>query len=176
MRILWRITSVDSELASTCFGNKFGDDIDSDEEAAERFREISELGVCLEGLHFHCGSSLQGSMKNFKRTIEKARRFIVIARAHGHSMKIMDIGGGFPGHQIPQHFVETLKATRDDPLGYEVIAEPGRHLSTLCFSLMVRVIGQKTKKGVKCFHINDSTYHAFNNLVSDFLCLDDASD
>jgi diaminopimelate decarboxylase len=176
MRVLWRITSVDSEVKAISFGNKFGDDIESDEEAAERFREIAELGVCLEGLHFHCGSALEGAIKNFKRTIEKARRFMVIARAHGHTMTTMDIGGGFPGHQISQHFVDILAATRDDPLGYKVIAEPGRHFSTLCFSLLVRVIGQKTKKSVNCFHINDSVYHAFNNVATDGVSLDEAED
>jgi diaminopimelate decarboxylase len=176
MKILWRITSVDSEIKSISFGDKFGDDISTDEEAEERFKQIASMGIKLEGLHFHCGSALEGADKNFKRTIQKARQFIVIARKHGHSMTIMDIGGGFPGHQLSKKFVDILYMTKDDPLGYQVIAEPGRHFSTLCFSLMVRVIGQKTKKSVNCYHINDSVYHAFNNVATDGVSLDEADD
>lgn len=66
-----------------------------------------------------------------------------IGRLYDHPMTIMDIGGGFPGNELSDELVDVLKATKNDPLGYEVIAEPGRHICTKAFSLLIRVIGRK---------------------------------
>jgi diaminopimelate decarboxylase len=48
-----------------------------------------------------------------------------------------------------------------------MMAEPGRHLCALSCYIMVRVTGIRYKSGLKCFHINDSLYHAFNCVLMD---------
>ncbi len=44
-------------------------------------------------------------------------------------MGILNLGGGFPATDLTDELIEVLKETKDDPLGYKVVAEPGRHLS-----------------------------------------------
>jgi diaminopimelate decarboxylase len=65
-----------------------------------------------------------------------------------------------------------LEPTRHDPLGYNVIAEPGRYFSSGSCHLLTRVIGRRTKNSMPCYHINDSLYHSFNAKIMDGLSLD----
>jgi len=110
MRILWRISIAEeaaSELA-TVFSGKFGDDIASFEEAEERFKRIKEMGIKLAGVHFHCGSGKNGA-KSFDKAVNLARNCIKIGRKYGHSMEIMDLGGGYPAGDLTQPLINTLK-------------------------------------------------------------------
>lgn len=63
MQILWRVAIEENnkQALATIFSNKFGDDVPNIESASKRFREIRNLGVTLEGIHFHCGSGQHGS-------------------------------------------------------------------------------------------------------------------
>jgi diaminopimelate decarboxylase len=119
MRILWRI-SIDEnnkEKLATVFSEKFGDTLSSLEEVEHRLKEISELGFSLHGIHFHCGSSKDGS-DSFRKAVELSRDCIRIGRKYGHTMEILDIGGGFPSGEISSKLIEDLEATRNDPLNY----------------------------------------------------------
>lgn len=62
MEILWRlnIKGGDVDPYFSNFSDKFGDDIESDSEIYRRLVEIKDLGVCLKGIHFHCGSGVYG--------------------------------------------------------------------------------------------------------------------
>lgn len=82
-------------------------------------------------------------------------------------MQIMDIGGGFPQGTMEKDFLKILEKTKNDPLGYRVIAEPGRHFSANSCHLATRVIGKRVKKDRPCYHINDSVYHSFNCKLMD---------
>lgn len=82
-------------------------------------------------------------------------------------MKILDIGGGFPAGELTQKTINALKITKDDPLGYKVIAEPGRHFSSQSCYVMTRVIGKREKNNRPCYHLNESVYHCFNCVVND---------
>jgi diaminopimelate decarboxylase len=73
-------------------------------------KEISEMGIKLSGIHFHCGSGQHGSSA-FERAILNARQCIEIGRQYGHQMTIMDIGGGFPAGEISEKTIEALKIT-----------------------------------------------------------------
>ena len=124
-------------------------------------REIAEMGIKLRGIHFHCGSGQHGS-SGFGKAVKLARECIRIGKAHGHIMDIMDIGGGFPQGQLNQKTIDALEMTRNDKLGYRVIAEPGRHICGNAFYLLTRVLGRRVKKGRPCYHLNESLYHSFN--------------
>lgn len=91
-------------------------------------------------------------------------------------MKILDIGGGFPAADISQLTFEALKPTRNDHLGYQVIAEPGRHFSSRCFYLLTRVLGMRLKNGKPCYHMNDSVYHSFNCTLMDGVSFENSND
>jgi diaminopimelate decarboxylase len=69
-------------------------------------------------------------------------------------MHTLDIGGGFPACDLPQSTINALKPTENDPLGYRVIAEPGRHMSSRCFYVATRIMGKRTKNGKPCYHLN----------------------
>lgn len=97
--------------------------------AEDRFKQIRDMGIKLKGIHFHCGSGLNGAA-SFKKSIMMAKACLEIGRKYGHSMEILDMGGGYPGGEIDASMLEALKLTKDDPLGYQVIAEPGRYLSS----------------------------------------------
>lgn len=97
------------------------------------------MGIKLKGIHFHCGSGKDGSA-SFKKSINMARACIEIGRKHGHSMEILDLGGGFPAGEVDSNMMDALLLTKNDPLGYKVIAEPGRHLSANCGYVFTRVL------------------------------------
>ena len=123
--------------------------------------EIQEMGIKLKGIHFHCGSGQHGS-SGFGKAVKLARRCLEIGRLYDHEMTLMDIGGGFPSGDLNKKTIDALKLTRNDPLGYRVIAEPGRHISGNCFHLLTRVLGKRMKNGKPCYHLNESLYHSFN--------------
>jgi len=124
------------------------------------------MGVKLAGVHFHCGSGPNGST-SFEKAVRMARACIEIGRKYGHTMEVMDIGGGFPQGELQDHFVKSLTVTKDDPLGYRVIAEPGRHFCSNSFYLFTRVLAKRFKKEKMCYHVNDSLYHSFNCVLMD---------
>lgn len=68
-----------------------------------------------------------------------AKKAMKIGRDCGHTMNILDIGGGFPGHELDDKLVNTLASCKPDPYkknengeinDYKVFAEPGRHIAT----------------------------------------------
>lgn len=97
------------------------------------------MGIKLKGIHFHCGSGKDGSA-SFKKSIKMARACLEIGRKYGHIMDTLDLGGGFPAGEVDRNMYEALLLTKDDPLGYKVIAEPGRHLSANCGYVFTRVL------------------------------------
>lgn len=105
---------------------------------------IKSLGVNIHGIHFHCGSSLHGS-NSFSKAVDLARECMRIGRLLGHSMELLDIGGGFPSGDLPDNIDKILESTKNDPLGYETVSEPGRHFSSNSCHLAFRVMTIRTK-------------------------------
>ena len=91
-------------------------------------------------------------------------------------MSTLDIGGGFPSGELSQMTIDALTPTKNDPLNYRVIAEPGRHFSANSFYLLSRIIGKRTKNGKPCFHINESLYHSFNCNLMDGVSFENSND
>jgi len=60
-------------------------------------------------------------------------------------MEFLDLGGGYPSSDLSSALVDALSMTKNDPLGYEVMAEPGRHFSATSCHLGMRVIGKREK-------------------------------
>lgn len=87
MKVLWRIAIKEDakDNLSSPFSGKFGDDLDTEESIHNRMKEIKDMGVRLEGIHFHCGSGLHGS-NGFKRGVLLARSCLEIGRKYNHKM------------------------------------------------------------------------------------------
>jgi diaminopimelate decarboxylase len=168
MSVLWRIAIKEeaSDKLATPFSGKFGDDLNSEEDIHARMEQISNMGINLKGIHFHCGSGLHGSSA-FGKAVELARSCLKIGRSYGHEMSLMDIGGGFSSKDLNPKTIEALKPTENDPLNYRVIAEPGRHFCSNAFYLLTRVLGKRVKNGKTCYHLNESLYHSFNCNIMD---------
>jgi len=177
MKVLWRISikEEDSEKLATVFSNKFGDDIKNLQEIKQKFQQIKNMGITLHGIHFHCGSGQHGS-SSFKKAVDMARACITIGRQFGHKMEILDLGGGFPAGELNERIISSLQATQNDPLGYQVIAEPGRHFSSNSCSLAVRILGKRVKNNRLCYHVNDGLYHSFNCVLMDGVSFEGQSD
>ena len=74
MAILWRISIKEeaSDNLATAFSGKFGDDLENEQMIHSRMSEISEMGISLKGVHFHCGSGQHGS-SGFSKAVTLAR-------------------------------------------------------------------------------------------------------
>lgn len=177
MKVLWRISikEEDSERLATVFSNKFGDDIKSLQDVKQKFQKIKEMGITLHGIHFHCGSGQHGS-SSFKKAVDMARACITLGRQYGHTMEILDLGGGFPAGELDEKIISALQTTYKDPLGYEVIAEPGRHFSSNSCYLATRILGKRVKNNKTCYHVNDGLYHSFNCVLMDGVSFENQKD
>lgn len=85
MRVLWRIAIKEeaTDNLATPFSGKFGDDLDCEESIENRMREIADLGVNIQGIHFHCGSGMHGSSA-FGKAVKLAKKCMEIGRQNGH--------------------------------------------------------------------------------------------
>jgi diaminopimelate decarboxylase len=67
MKVIWRVVITENASAKVIkLQIKFGDQINiSDELALKRFKDIKNMGINIEGINFHCGSSHYGADDNF---------------------------------------------------------------------------------------------------------------
>ncbi|CAD8045764.1 unnamed protein product [Paramecium sonneborni] len=177
MKILWRLSIVEEnpDQMATLFSGKFGDDLTDSESAHKRFKQIQQMGIQLHGIHFHCGSAVQGS-SSFGKAVDMAQECMKIGRLYGHKMELLDIGGGFPSGNIHENAINALKKIENDPLGYQVIAEPGRHFSANTCSLLFRIMTKRIKHDRLCYHVNESLYHSFNCILMDGISFENQND
>ncbi|KAI1708256.1 pyridoxal-dependent decarboxylase, pyridoxal binding domain-containing protein [Ditylenchus destructor] len=125
----------------------------------------------------------------YREGLSDARKLFDIGIELGHKMRIVDIGGGFPGQVLPG------KATFDQMVGViepaskeffsekeypnlEITAEPSRFFSTEPVCVVVHVIGatkvpasritkkeeDKNKVGYM-YYVNDGVYGSFNTIA-----------
>ncbi|MGD0013700.1 MAG: type III PLP-dependent enzyme [Bryobacteraceae bacterium] len=142
-------------------------------EAVDLVAEAFRIGLVVEGLSFHVGSQCT-NFENFVQALNMAAAVIGEARARGHEIKILDIGGGFPAH-YNRHvkpfsaLARKINAEIDRlfPGDIEILAEPGRFLVATAATTVARVIGKAVRDGKPCYYIDDSVYHTFSGIVFD---------
>jgi ornithine decarboxylase len=142
-------------------------------EALDLILRSFRAGLVVEGISFHVGSQCIND-DNFIQALNIAAAVMAEARTHGHEIKILDIGGGFPApyNTLVPRF-ETLARKLNAEIGrlfpdeIEILAEPGRFLVANAATLVARVIGRTVRDGKTGYYLDDSIYHTFSGILFD---------
>jgi ornithine decarboxylase len=150
--------------------SKFGA---SPAEAVDLIAEAFDAGLVVEGLGFHVGSQCT-NFENYVQAISISAAIIEEAETRGYSIKLLDIGGGFPvrydRHVRPFRELARILSTelnRIFPKSMEILAEPGRFMVGTAATLVAEVIGKSERDGKRCYYINDGIYHTFSGILFD---------
>ena len=150
--------------------SKFGCDSG---DAVDLILEAFRIGLKVEGLSFHVGSQC-ANFDNYVQALNIAAAVMDEARARGHEIRILDIGGGFPVNYdvYVKPFRELAKKVNTEVArlfarDIEILAEPGRFLVATAATSVARVIGKAVRDGKRCYYIDDSVYHTYSGIVFD---------
>ncbi len=151
--------------------SKFGADPG---EAVDLIASAFEMGLGVEGLSFHVGSQCT-NFDNYVQALQLSSDIMNETEARtGQSIRILDIGGGFPVAYHPEvKPVEVLAEKLNKEIGrlfppdIQILAEPGRYLVANACTLVASVIGKAFRDGKPCYYINDGVYHTYSGQVFD---------
>ncbi|CAD6200027.1 unnamed protein product [Caenorhabditis auriculariae] len=126
-----------ADLTANCqLSVKFG--CDPELEAPDLLRRAAELGLNVAGVSFHVGSGCNDPTA-FRTALKHTKRLFGLGASLGFNMKMIDVGGGFPGsdhHLSFEKIAEVLRNGVEEYFGdsqVRLIAEPGRE-SLCCLS------------------------------------------
>jgi ornithine decarboxylase len=143
-------------------------------DAVDLITAARNAGLTVEGVSFHVGSQCN-NFENYVQALGIAHGVMQEAAARGHdTMRILDIGGGFPapydaGVKPFEALARILNSEfeRLFPPEVEILAEPGRFLAATAATLVVEVIGKTVRYGKTCYTINDGVYGTFSGVLFD---------
>jgi ornithine decarboxylase len=142
-------------------------------EAVDLIATATDAGLTVEGMGFHVGSQCT-NFENYVQALSISASIMEEAESRGHSLKLLDIGGGFPArydrHVRPfRELAQILSAelNRLFPKSLEILAEPGRFMVGTAATLVAEVIGKSERDGKRCYYINDGIYHTFSGILFD---------
>lgn len=131
-----------------------------------------QQGLDVAGLCFHVGSQ-SSSSDAYLEALTICRRLFNEAQDAGFTMRILDIGGGFPIptitetidiegmlQDIRQSLAENFPET-------EIWAEPGRFMCGTVSNLITSVIGTQTRNGNQWYFLDDGLYGTFSGIIFD---------
>ncbi|AGE56199.1 ornithine decarboxylase [Paramecium bursaria Chlorella virus NE-JV-1] len=142
------------------------------EEVPGLLQHAKNIGVGVIGVSFHVGSGSRNPDAYWK-ALRSAREVYDIAAEIGHSIKIIDIGGGMYADIEDDGEITCCVAQyvedgiRDFFEGIDVkfVAEPGRFFAQHYSLIAVQIIGKRVRDGLYEYFINDSTYSSFSNCI-----------
>jgi len=122
------------------------------------------------GVSFHVGSGCLEA-DAFSKAISVCRTVFREAEELGLNLELLDIGGGFPGHdagdvslkEISEQINCSLEKYFPQSSGVRVISEPGRYFASAACTLATNVIGKRDRM----YYINDGVYGSFNCILYD---------
>jgi ornithine decarboxylase len=164
IRISFRSPGVQCDLS-----RKFGCD---PEAVAQLFRLAAELQIKVDGLSFHVGSQAVDPAMNVQ-AITACRELLLDAQRAGHSVNILDIGGGFPvdyvkrSMPIEEFCAPIALALSGLPAGIRVIAEPGRFISAPSGIAVASVMGRALRDGRWWYYLDDGLYGSYSGQMYD---------
>jgi len=150
-------------------------------ESVDLLRLAKQLNLNVVGVSFHVGSG--ASPGAYVAALENARIVFTKGLELGLPMKVLDIGGGFPGTDqeeisLPQ-ISKLMRPYLDrDWRGVELISEPGRFFCAEAQTLATQVIGKRVRpmggrgRGEiaaprREYYVNDGVYQSFNCMFYD---------
>ncbi|CAH2222221.1 ornithine decarboxylase [Pelobates cultripes] len=178
-KMVLRITTDDSK-STICLSVKFGASLN----VCRHLLEMAmKLNVEVIGVSFHVGSGCNDP-NTFAQSIADALSVFEIASEFGHNMRLLDIGGGFPGTDNSEIKFEEFAAVVNSALdlyfpessAVDIIAEPGKYYVESAFSLAVNIIAKKEVQLVQSgsngeesgpiknvlYYVNDGIYGSFS--------------
>jgi len=170
-RVLVRI-KVENQGSQVELSLKFGAD---PEHAFFFLRKAKALGLVPMGVSFHVGSQ-STNVENYLQALEISANIFTEAKKNGLSLKILDIGGGFPiqhfDNEIGINFErmacqikKQLRALFDRNVRF--IAEPGRFLIGPAGILVTQVVGRTFRNNKNYYYLNDGIYGDFSGMIFD---------
>jgi len=180
-QLVLRIMTDDSK--ATCrFSAKYGAPLNV---ANDLLKLAVDLQLSVVGVSFHVGSG-QSDPSAFADAIERAYRVFQMAAQLGLTLTLLDIGGGYPGHDstedrnsislsaIAAHVRPKLDELFPEGSGVHIIAEPGRYFAHGAMTLVTNVIARRDTSAFHdehtnpedvvnyIYYINDGVYGSFN--------------
>lgn len=98
IRLILRIAVADP-TAQCPLATKYG--CDPYDEAPQLLKSARQMGLQIIGISFHVGSGCRDPSA-FRLAIQLSRQLFQLGLSLGHPMAILDIGGGFPGHDTKE--------------------------------------------------------------------------
>ncbi|XP_047384961.1 antizyme inhibitor 2 isoform X3 [Sciurus carolinensis] len=143
------------------------------------------------GVSFHVGSGCPDPQA-YAQSIADARLVFEMGAELGHTMHILDLGGGFPGIEGAKVRFEEIASVINSALdlyfpegcGVDILAELGRYYVTSAFTVAVSIIakkevlldqpGREEENGSApktiVYHLDDGVYGIFNSVLFDNIC------
>uniref|UniRef100_A0A8C5LXZ2 Orn/DAP/Arg decarboxylase 2 N-terminal domain-containing protein n=1 Tax=Leptobrachium leishanense TaxID=445787 RepID=A0A8C5LXZ2_9ANUR len=184
-KMVLRIATEDSK-SFNCMNVKFGAPLNTCRHLLETAKN---LNIEVIGVSFHVGSGCINPQV-YAQSIEDAHLVFDMASEFRHKMRLLDIGGGFPGTVEAKICFEEVAAAVNSSLDtyfpegcdVDIIAEPGRYYVASAFTLAVNIIGKRVLQqdppeshgagNGPCksvlYYLNDGIYGTFSHLLFDF--------
>jgi ornithine decarboxylase len=142
-------------------------------EAVDLIAYAHDNGLTVEGLSFHVGSQCTNP-ENYIQAIHLCAGIFAEAKSRGFTLKLLDIGGGFPAAydaSVPK-FGDLAKKINHEinrlfPKEIEILAEPGRFLVASAGSAVSKIIGKAVRNDKLCYYVNDGVYHTYSGVIFD---------
>ncbi|KAM4872426.1 antizyme inhibitor 2 isoform 5-T5 [Thomomys bottae] len=180
--------ATDDSRSLSCLSLKFGAPLKSCRHLLENAKK-SHMEVV--GVSFHIGSGCPDPQA-YAQSIADARLVFQMGAELGHTMHILDLGGGFPGIEGAKVRLEEIGSVINSALdlyfpegcGVDILAELGRYYVTSAFTVAVSIIAKKeilldqpgreeengsTPKTV-VYHLDEGVYGIFNSVLFDNIC------
>lgn len=192
--LILRIDVAD-ETAQCPLATKFG--CNPFDEAPKLLAAAKELSLEIVGISFHVGSGCNNPLA-YRKAIFAASQLFSAGKSIGHKMRILDIGGGFPGHDtekisfdrtckiiqkalkdyFPNAWHLGLKEGQSQDKELEVVAEPGRYFASVAISLCANIIAKHrvpisriTKQETDDGHEHGFMYYINDGVYGSFNCI-----
>ena len=142
-------------------------------EAVDLIAYAHDNGLTVEGLSFHVGSQCTNP-ENYIQSIHLCASIFAEAKSRGFTLKLLDIGGGFPAAydaSVPK-FSDLAKKISHEldrlfPKEIEILAEPGRFLVASAGFAVSKIIGKAVRNDKLCYYVNDGVYHTYSGVIFD---------
>lgn len=160
---------IDNAQAHVDLNKKFGC---PRERALELMLKAKEAGLDVAGVAFHVGSQTVAADPYF-HAMDITKELMMEARKAGLTMRVLDIGGGFPIPETGVHYNLTAlldqvaARLREDFSDLEIWAEPGRYMCGTAVNLITRVIGENERNGQTWYFLDDGIYGTFSGVIFD---------